>query len=107
MADDRMRDAEPGRPREAGPDSGDRREGEERSGGRGRSKPFFKKKVCKFCTQKLKIDYKDADTLRRFTTERGKILPRRITGSCAKHQRELAAAIKMARVIALLPYVVN
>ena len=107
MAEERMRDAEPGRSREGGPDSGDRREGEERSGGRGRGKPFFKKKVCKFCTQKLKIDYKDADTLRRFTTERGKILPRRITGSCARHQRELAAAIKMARVIALLPYVVN
>jgi small subunit ribosomal protein S18 len=79
------------------------REGEER--GRGKGKVYFKKKVCKFCTQKLKIDYKDSDGLRRFVTERGKILPRRITGSCAKHQRELAAAIKRARVIAILPFV--
>ncbi|MCL2067194.1 MAG: 30S ribosomal protein S18 [Treponema sp.] len=69
------------------------------------SKVFFKKKVCKFCTQKMKIDYKEADTLRRFITERGKILPRRITGTCAKHQRALALAIKQARTIALLPYV--
>jgi|APIni6443716594_1056825.scaffolds.fasta_scaffold986203_1 small subunit ribosomal protein S18 len=105
MADERMRDGgEPYRSRE--PSDGDRRDGDER-GGRGRGKPFFKKKVCKFCTQKLKIDYKESDTLRRFTTERGKILPRRITGSCAKHQRELATAVKMARVIALLPFVVK
>ncbi|MDR1837055.1 MAG: 30S ribosomal protein S18 [Treponema sp.] len=73
-------------------------------GGKG-AKVFFKKKVCKFCTQKLKIDYKEADTLRRFITERGKILPRRIIGTCAKHQRALALAIKQARSIALLPYV--
>jgi small subunit ribosomal protein S18 len=83
----------------------DRRDYDDKSGGRGRGKVFFKKKVCKFCTQKLKIDYKDSDTLRRFTTERGKILPKRITGTCAKHQRELAAAIKRARIIALLPFV--
>jgi small subunit ribosomal protein S18 len=82
----------------------DGREGEDR-GGRGKGKVFFKKKVCKFCTQKLKIDYKDADVLRRFITERGKILPRRITGTCAKHQRALALAIKRARIIALLPFV--
>jgi small subunit ribosomal protein S18 len=82
----------------------DGREGEDR-GGRGKGKVFFKKKVCKFCVQKLKIDYKDADTLRRFITERGKILPRRITGTCAKHQRSLALAIKRARIIALLPFV--
>jgi small subunit ribosomal protein S18 len=78
------------------------RDGEDR--GR-KGKVFFKKKVCKFCTQKLKIDYKDADVLRRFITERGKILPRRITGTCAKHQRALAVAIKRARIIALLPFV--
>ena len=88
----------------------DGREGEERSGRSGRSgekggKVFFKKKVCRFCTQKLKIDYKDADVLRRFITERGKILPRRITGTCAKHQRAVAEAIKRARIIALLPFV--
>jgi len=85
----------------------DERDGDDRSGrGKGGgSKVFFKKKVCKFCAQKLKIDYKEADTLRRFITERGKILPRRITGTCAKHQRALALAIKQARSIALLPYV--
>ncbi|MBQ3650331.1 MAG: 30S ribosomal protein S18, partial [Treponema sp.] len=68
---------------------------------------FFHKKVCRFCGNKTKIDYKDADGLRRFTTERGKILPRRITGTCAKHQRELARAIKRARAICLLPYVAD
>jgi small subunit ribosomal protein S18 len=84
----------------------DGRDSEERPGrGGGKGKVFFKKKVCKFCTQKLKIDYKDADVLRRFITERGKILPRRITGTCAKHQRVLAVSIKRARIIALLPFV--
>ena len=88
---------------ERGMDSGmEGRDGEARGG---KGKVFFKKKVCKFCIQKLKIDYKDADTLRRFITERGKILPRRITGTCAKHQRALALAIKRARIIALLPFV--
>ena len=75
--------------------------------GRGKTKVFFKKKVCRFCSQKLKIDYKDADMLRKFITERGKILPRRITGTCAKHQRALAVSIKRARIIALLPFVAN
>jgi small subunit ribosomal protein S18 len=84
----------------------DGRDGEDR-GGRGKGKVYFKKKVCKFCTQKLKIDYKDSDTLRRFITDRGKILPRRITGTCAKHQRALAVAIKRARTIALLPFVAD
>lgn len=82
----------------------DRRE-EDKSGGRGRYRAFFKKKVCKFCTQKTPIDYKDVDLLRRFTTERGKILPRRITGNCAKHQRTVAVAIKRARILAFLPFV--
>jgi small subunit ribosomal protein S18 len=85
---------------------GEGRDSDDRGRGRG-GKVFFKKKVCKFCTQKLKIDYKDTDTLRRFITERGKILPRRITGTCAKHQRALAEAIKRARIIALLPFVSN
>jgi small subunit ribosomal protein S18 len=75
--------------------------------GRGKGKVFFKKKVCRFCAQKLKIDYKDVDTLRKFVTERGKILPRRITGTCAKHQRALAVTIKRARIIALLPFVAD
>jgi small subunit ribosomal protein S18 len=83
-------------------------EGRDGEGGRGgKGRVFFKKKICKFCIQKLKIDYKDADTLRRFITERGKILPRRITGSCARHQRALALAIKRARTIALLPFVTD
>ncbi|HBD69151.1 MAG TPA: 30S ribosomal protein S18 [Treponema sp.] len=76
-------------------------------GGRGKGKSFFHKKVCRFCANKAKIDYKDADGLRRFTTERGKILPRRITGTCAKHQKELARAIKRARAICLLPFVAD
>lgn len=82
------------------------REGEGR-GARAKGKQFFRKKVCRFCAQKAKIDYKDADGLRRFTTERGKILPRRITGTCAKHQRELAREIKRARAICLLPFVAD
>lgn len=91
--------------RDSGRDGG--RDGEDggRGGPRGGRKGFFRKKVCKFCTNKLRIDYKDPDTLRRFVTERGKILPRRITGSCAKHQRALAVAIKRARALAFLPFV--
>ena len=64
-----------------------------------------KRKVCAFCSEKAeKIDYKDVAKLRKFVTERGKILPRRISGTCAKHQRELTASIKRARNIALLPF---
>jgi len=66
---------------------------------------FLRKKVCRLCANKTPITYKDADALRRFTTERGKILPRRITGTCAKHQRRLALEIKRARAICLLPFV--
>ena len=83
------------------------RDSDDRGQGRGKGKMFFRKKVCRFCTQKAKIDYKDSDGLRRYTTERGKILPRRITGTCAKHQRRLALEIKRARALALLPYVVS
>ncbi|MEJ5189221.1 MAG: 30S ribosomal protein S18 [Breznakiellaceae bacterium] len=83
------------------------REGDDKSGRNPKGKIYFKKKVCKFCAQKAAIDYKDADTLRRYTTERGKILPRRITGTCAKHQRELSTAIKRARILALLPFVAD
>ena|SRR5574344_412382 len=79
--------------------------GDERGARNGKGKTFFRKKVCRFCANKAKIDYKDADGLRRFTTERGKILPRRITGTCAKHQKQLALAIKRARSICLLPFV--
>ena len=74
---------------------------------RAKGKTFFRKKVCRFCANKAKIDYKDADGLRRFTTERGKILPRRITGTCAKHQRRLALEIKRARAICMLPFVAD
>ena len=64
-----------------------------------------KKRVCAFCADKINhIDYKDAPKLRRFVSERGKILPRRITGNCAKHQRALTISIKRARHIAILPY---
>ncbi len=64
-----------------------------------------KRKICAFCADKSKsIDYKDVTKLKRFLTERGKIQPRRTSGVCAKHQRQLAMAIKHARVMALLPY---
>jgi len=64
-----------------------------------------KKKVCSFCQEKIKhIDYKQYDKLAKFITERGKILPRRITGNCANHQRQLTRAIKRARLVALLPF---
>ncbi len=64
-----------------------------------------RKKVCAFCVEKVEtIDYKDAAKLRRYTSDRAKILPRRVTGTCAYHQRELTTAIKRARQIALLPY---
>ena len=64
-----------------------------------------RRKVCSFCVGKVEhIDYKDVAKLRRFTTERGKILPRRISGNCAKHQRQVTVAIKRARNIALLPF---
>ena len=64
-----------------------------------------RRKVCMFCVDKIEhIDYKDTTRLHRFTSERGKILPRRMTGTCAKHQRQLSIAIKRARAVALLPY---
>ena len=82
-------------------DKGNRPEGgfKRRGGGRRR------KKVCVFCGKDNTIDYKDINKLKRYISERGKILPRRITGNCAKHQRALTVAIKRARHIALMPYV--
>ena len=66
----------------------------------------FKRKVCKFCYDKnLAMDYKNSKLLEQFITDRGKILPRRVTGTCAKHQRGVALAIKRARIIALIPFV--
>ncbi len=73
------------------------------SGKGGGRKP--RKKVCSFCVDKVEaIDYKETAKLKRFVTERGKILPRRISGNCAVHQRQLTSAIKRARQVALLPY---
>lgn len=66
------------------------------------------RKTCAFCAEKVEsIDYKDAAKLRKFVSERGKILPRRMTGTCAKHQRELTTAIKRARQVALLPFIAD
>jgi len=67
-----------------------------------------RKRVCSFCVDKVEhIDYKDTHRLRKYITERGKILPRRISGNCAKHQRQVTLAIKQARSIALLPYIME
>lgn len=64
------------------------------------------RKVCRFCENKIaRVDYKDDRTLDRFISDRGKILPRRATGACARHQRQLATAIKRARYLALIPYI--
>jgi len=72
------------------------------------AKNHKRRKVCQFCVDKnTYVDYKDTAKLRRFTSERGKILPRRATGTCAMHQRQLTEAIKRARQVALLPYVVD
>lgn len=68
---------------------------------------FRRKRVCNFCVEKIEIDYKKNDVLRRYVNEYGRIKPRRQTGTCAKHQRELAVAIKRARHIALLPFVAD
>ena len=79
--------------------------GEKRPRPRGR-KPH--RQVCAFCVSKIEyIDYKDVNRLRRYVNERGKILPRRMTGNCAKHQRQLSEAVKRARAIALMPYTVD
>jgi small subunit ribosomal protein S18 len=101
----------PGGRREGGPGGGGRREGGPGGPGgpggrpRGKRQFFRKKKVCKFCVEKIDlIDYKRADILSQFVQERGKILPRRMTGVCARHQRWLGVAIKRARNIALLPF---
>ena len=91
---------------------GRRSEGGERGRGpgggqQGGKKKFFyrRKRVCKFCVEKIEyIDFKDVKTLQQFIPERGKILPRRISGTCALHQRKLQSAIKRARIAALLPF---
>ncbi len=88
---------------------GDRDDRGERGGDEGGGRRGFgRRKVCRFCADKaLKVDYKDHGQLKYFLTERGKIIPRRISGNCAKHQREVATAVKRARMLAILPYTVG
>ena len=117
MPEEQKQAQAPGGPakREGGPGGrgGPRREGGPGAGGpggsvgrpRGKRQYFRKKKVCKFCVEKMDfIDYKRADILSQFVQERGKILPRRMTGVCSRHQRWLGVAIKRARNIALMPF---
>jgi len=90
-----------------GAGGGDDRRGGGPGGAQGGKKKFFyrRKRVCKFCVEKIEyIDFKDIKTLQQFIPERGKILPRRISGTCALHQRKLQNAIKRARIVALLPF---
>ena len=70
-----------------------------------RANKFFRKKVCKFCVGKAAMDYKNAESLKRFVSDNGKILPRRLTGTTAKYQRKLAKAIKQSRESGLMPFV--
>ena len=73
-----------------------------------RKRIVFKKKICRFCAdENFTLTYKDYNALRYFITERGKIIPRRISGNCAKHQRFVARAIKRARVVAIVPFTTN
>jgi small subunit ribosomal protein S18 len=73
-----------------------------------KKRQFIKRKICRFCAERTElIDYKDIKQIRSLITERGKIIPRRISGNCAKHQRQLTVAIKRARNIALLPFTVE
>jgi small subunit ribosomal protein S18 len=84
-------------------DKGDGGMEDEKRGGRA----FGRRKVCRYCADKnVKVDFKDQAALKYFVTERGKIIPRRISGNCAKHQREVAKAIKRSRGLALIPYLV-
>ncbi|MBI4509252.1 MAG: 30S ribosomal protein S18 [Deltaproteobacteria bacterium] len=81
--------------------------GEKGRGGGGK-RSFARRKVCKFCADKnVPIDYKDPQTLKYFITDRGKLVPRRISGNCARHQRKIALAVKRARMVALMPFTVT
>jgi small subunit ribosomal protein S18 len=88
-------------------DRGDRGgRGEDRDDDRGGPRRFGRRRVCRFCADTtIPIDFKDTNTLKYFLNERGKIIPRRISGNCQKHQKQVARAIKQARNVALLPYV--
>jgi len=89
----------------AGPPAREHREGPPSGGRRPKRQYFRKKKVCRFCIERVDfIDYKKVEMLQPFVQERGKVLPRRMTGTCSKHQRWLGEAIKRARNIALLPF---
>ena len=86
---------------EAKSDRGDR-------GDRDKKRPVGRRKQCKFCADEtIKIDYKDASLLKYFITDRGKLVPRRISGNCARHQREISVAVNRARMIALMPFAVT
>ncbi|HEX7286466.1 MAG TPA: 30S ribosomal protein S18 [Candidatus Angelobacter sp.] len=109
MADEVNQEVSTPAPRPARPDRperGDRERGPGGPGGREGGRKFFRrKKVCKFCVEKIDdINYKDVRLLQQFVAERGKIVPRRLTGVCTPHQRRLTEAIKRARNIALLPF---
>jgi len=87
------------------PSSGGSREDRGGSGGGGGKRRYVRKKFCRFCAEKeLQIDYKNTYMIKQFISERGKIVPRRITGNCAKHQRKLTMEIKKARIVALIPF---
>jgi small subunit ribosomal protein S18 len=86
----------------------DREGGKDRESKRGGRRGFGRRKVCRFCAEpNTPIDYKDPQLLKYFITDRGKIVPRRISGNCARHQRQVALAIKRARLIALMPFTVT
>lgn len=116
MAEEEKSEKSPERAREEShehpraPRSKERGEGERAGEGRAersgmRRRPGGRRKVCRFCADKtLRVDYKDVRTLQSFITEGGKIVPSRTSGNCARHQRQLAIAIKRARVLALLPF---
>lgn len=90
--------------RERSPSSETRRPPQDSRGDSGR-RPYQKKKVCRFCKEKnLTIDYKDAKAVRPYLTERARIVPRRISGACAKHQRVICTAVKRARNLAIVPF---
>jgi small subunit ribosomal protein S18 len=83
------------------------KDGKDAKGG-ARKRGFARRKVCRFCADRnVPIDYKDPQTLKYFITDRGKIIPRRISGNCARHQRKVATAVKRARMIALMPFTVT
>ena len=107
MTDERKPEDRPRRGPGGGPrSSGDRTTGGDKAGAmQGKKQYFRRKKVCKFCVEKIDgINYKEVNLLRGFVAERGRIIPRRISGVCTPHQRQLAEAIKKARNIALLPF---